>query len=44
MKIDFLFAWTKNRDRQDEYMKSVGGNLSLPKILGNLFFFLRKKK
>ena len=30
MKIDFLYTWTKNRDSQNEYMKSMCGGFRLP--------------
>lgn len=44
MKIDFLYTWTKNKDKQDEYMKSLGGNLRLPGFLKVLFFMVGRKK
>lgn len=33
MKIDFLYAWTKNKDSQNEYMKSLCGGFRLPDCL-----------
>lgn len=44
MKVGFLYTWTKNKDKQDEYMKSLGGNLRLPSFLRFFFFFLKSKR
>jgi len=44
MKIDFFFAWTKNKDKSDEYTKSVGGGFKLPAIFRWLNIFRRKNK
>lgn len=44
MKVDFLYTWTKNRDKQDEYMKSMGGNIRLPGFLQYLFFLAKRRK
>ena len=32
MKINFFFAWTRDKDKTSEYTKSVGGGFSLPAI------------
>lgn len=44
MKIDFFFAWTKNKDRSDEYTKAVGGGLKFPPLLKWLKISDKKKK
>lgn len=33
MKVNFFFAWTKNKDKSNEYMKSIGGGIKLPSFL-----------
>lgn len=40
MKIDFFYTWTKNRDSQNEYMKSLTGGFRLPGFLKFLTFFI----
>ncbi len=45
MKIDFFFAWTQNKDKSNEYTKSVSGGFSFSSILAwlkKLFTFGRK--
>ncbi len=44
MKIDFFFAWTKNKDRSDEKTKSIGGDFKFPSLFGWLKIFSRNKK
>ncbi len=33
MKVSFFFTWTKHKDRENEDMKSIGGNIRLPRFL-----------
>jgi hypothetical protein len=46
MRINFFFAWTKNKDKSTEYTKSIGGGLRLPSFLKwkNLFKNNKKQK
>ncbi|MFW5979815.1 MAG: hypothetical protein ACOC4G_00050 [Bacillota bacterium] len=39
MKINFFFTWTKNKDRNNERTKSVGGGFRLPLLFGWLKYF-----
>lgn len=32
MKINFFFAWTKNKDKSNERTKTIGWRLRLPSI------------
>ncbi|MFW5995693.1 MAG: hypothetical protein ACOCQB_00365 [Halanaerobiaceae bacterium] len=43
MKIDFFFAWTKNKDKSDEYTKAVDGGFKLPSFLRWLNIFKKNK-
>ncbi len=44
LKLDFFFAWTKNKDKNNEYTKSMSGGLKIPFIFNWLKLFFRKKK
>ncbi len=44
MKINFFFAWTRNKDKSNEYTNALGGGFKLPSFLGWLKLFKRKKK
>ncbi|WP_167935760.1 hypothetical protein [Halothermothrix orenii] len=44
MKINFFFAWTKNKDKKDEYTKTIGGAFKLPSFLKWLKIFKRNKQ
>jgi len=46
MKIDFFFAWTQNKDKSNEYTKSVSGGFNLPSIISWLkkIFTLGRKE
>ena len=44
MKIDFFFAWTKNKDKSDERTKSIGGGFKFPSLFGWLKIFKKSNK
>lgn len=44
MKVNFFFTWTKNKERKNEEMKSIGGGFRFPNLPGFLKFFKRRKK
>ena len=43
MKVNFFFTWTKNKDQDNENMKSIGGRFKLP-FLGFLALFKKNKR
>ncbi len=43
MKINFFFAWTKNKDKNDEYTKSIGGGFKFPSLFKWLTIFKKNK-
>ncbi len=40
MKVNFFYTWTKNRDKENEDMKSISGRFWLPGL--GIFSFLKK--
>lgn len=44
MKINFFFAWTKDKDTSSEYTKTIGAGFKLPSFLRWLNIFKKDKK
>lgn len=44
MKINYFYAWTKNKDKRNEYTKSLGGGFRLPSFLKWLNIFSKNRK
>ncbi|MFW6035117.1 MAG: hypothetical protein ACOCRZ_02560 [Halothermotrichaceae bacterium] len=44
MKVNIFFAWTKNKDKSNEYTKSFGTGFKLPSFLKWLKIFSKKDK
>ncbi|MFP4661166.1 MAG: hypothetical protein ACLFPF_03155 [Halanaerobiales bacterium] len=44
MKINYFYAWTKNKDKRNEYTKSLGGGFRLPSFLKWLNLFRKKEE
>ncbi|MFW5998596.1 MAG: hypothetical protein ACOC4G_01235 [Bacillota bacterium] len=43
MKINFFFAWTHNKDKNNEYTKSVGGGLKFPSVFSWIKNIFKRK-
>ncbi|MFW5976481.1 MAG: hypothetical protein ACOCQS_00905 [Bacillota bacterium] len=43
MKINFFYAWTHNKDKNNEYTKSYGGGFRFPSILSWIKKIFNKK-
>ncbi|WP_164730927.1 hypothetical protein [Anoxybacter fermentans] len=44
MKVDFFYTWAKNKDTQNEYMKSICGGFNLPGFFKFITIFIPRSK